>query len=102
MDQHLEILTRLSQIVFDSANRPFEGAQLFLEVNSDELWVEHRFNYYENSVKKHVLLPAEYTSELSSLGYKLQDVMFEHTGGRWKWFTLDLDKDGKAKTHFEY
>ena len=99
--KQIEILTRMSNILVAQCD-PFWGAFLKITVNKKEEFVEKEFYKFDQKGKLPAFLQGDESWELTDLAYELQDVMFEHTGGRWKWFTLELDKDGKAKTHFEY
>jgi len=102
MQDQIAILNEMADLIFNEVNESFEKMNFKGEVNPAEGWFKSSFAYYVNGSEKSVHLSRPAQAKMTNLSFNLHKAMSEHTGGEWKWFTLELDQNGQAKTHFEY
>ena len=101
-ERQTEILNNLVQIMHDEASDKYQKMNCRFEINLEEGWSETKFSFIENDVEISKAISENYTWAIHDMLQELHIAMKEHTGGKWDYFTLSLEKDGRAHTKFHY
>jgi len=102
MKEQLEILNDLASLIYAEAPESCEEITYKAESDVEEGWVESSFSYRKEGVRHSVFLSDDCESKASELVSRLNEVMYAHTGGRWRCFVMKFDSDLKVSTDFEY
>lgn len=102
MQDQIAILNEMANLVFNEVSEPFETIHFKGELDTTEECFDGSLAYYFQGTRHSIGMSFTSVVRISDLSFDLHKIMSDHTGGEWKWFTLELDKNGQAKTHFEY
>ncbi len=104
IESQTDILTAIAEIIYASTPSNFDEAHCFFEysVEDDHSWsVGSEFSYILNGEKVSTYLNDQF-DRASMLVAKLHQLMDDHTGGKWKSFSLSLKNGGAATVKFQY
>lgn len=104
IDVQTDILSKISEYLYDSAPSKFEEATCTFEYDceDDGSWsVGSKFSYTDNGIIVSDYLNDE-GDKLTDLVAKLHEVMHSHTGGKWSAFTISVKNGGPANVKFKY
>lgn len=102
MKEQLEILNSLAALIYEEAPKVCEEIVYKAELDLDEGWVESSFSYCKYGVRHSDFLSDSCEVEVSALVSKLNELMCQHTGGRWRCFVMKFDRDFEVSTDYEY
>lgn len=102
MQDQIAILNEMVNIILNEVNDPFETIYFKGELDIGDEFFDGNLAYYFQGIRYSIGMSFTSAVRISDLSFDLHKAMSEHTGGKWKWFTLELDQNGQAKTHFEY
>ena len=107
IEEQLLVVDQLYELILESVEAGFDTALCRFEYITEEdgsRSVDTALEYDLNGVKhsKHLKYKSAKEDRPITLIPKLHRLMKEHTGGDWHAFTLSIEKNGQAKTMFEY
>jgi hypothetical protein len=102
MKEQFDILNALASLIYAEAPQSCDEIIYKAETEVEEGWVESSYSYRKDGVQYSVHLSDACEAKVSELVVKLNDVMYEHTGGRWRIFVMKFDSTLQVSTNFEY
>lgn len=99
-----DILSEIVGFIYASLPSDFEEANCIFGyfAETDGSWsVDTAFSYIQNGLKVGAYLNDQ-SGQVPRLVAKLHNAVQEHTGGRWKDFSLSFKKGGSPNAKFQY